>query len=226
MLADWKTADVPPRTRAALALLEAMTLRPHEIDFPFLDARRREGLDDEGLRWAASVGFQYNFINRVADAFDFELPDDRGRRRLASVLNFASKVVRGPPADASWTVGADGALRPVEVERGRVRLLSAPGLTTVELRRSVDAFVAREWGVVRAGASPVPQPLEPYLRKLAKAAYRITDADVEALRAAGFDDERIYELTMVGAMSAALVGLEAVYEACYGAEACARSATG
>lgn len=219
VLADWTTADVPMRTRAALTLIEAMTLRPSEINPAFIEARKREGLDDEGLRWAASVCFQYNFINRVTDAFDFKIPDDQGRRRLAAALDLASRVIPMPPGDANWTLGADGPLRPRAVERGWSRLLGTPGVTTTTLRHFVDGFVAREWGVARKEASDVPQALQPYLRKLAKAAYKITDEDLEALRTADYNDERIYEITMVGAMSAALVGLEAVYEACYGAEA-------
>lgn len=118
-----------------------------------------------------------------------------------------------------FVVGADGVRRPEEVEAGRLRLLSAPGLTRPELRRAVDAFVARKWDATRPEAGAVPEVLQPFLSKLALAAYKITDDDVGALRASGPVEEAIYELTMVGAMSAALVGVDAVYEARWGGAA-------
>ena len=45
--------------------------------------------------------------------------------------------------------------------------------------------------------------------------YRITDEDVDKLRDAGYTDEMIYELTMVGSIAAALIGLEKLYAALY-----------
>lgn len=175
------------------------------------------GVDDTALGGAVSVGFQYNFVNRVADAFDFERPKGEALVKLAHALNMGSRVLKGAPSRVPFIVGADGVKRPEEVEAGRVRIVSAPGLTSPDLRRAVDAFVAGRWGVTRADAGAVPQVLEPYLSKLATAAYTITDDDVAALRAAGFVDEAIYELTMVGSMSAALIGVEAVCEARWGA---------
>jgi alkylhydroperoxidase family enzyme len=216
VLADWKTAPVPDRTRAALRLLEAMTLRPREIDPALVRSLQATGIDDTALRGVANSGFHYNLINRVADAFDFERPEGVARERLAHALDLASRLVKGPAARVPFVVGADGVRRPEEVEAGRIRLLSAPGLTNPDLRRAVDGFVAQRWGVTRADAGPVAEGLQPYLTKLATAAYKITDDDLAGLRAAGLVDEAIYELTIVGAMSAALIGLEAVYEARWG----------
>ena len=43
----------------------------------------------------------------------------------------------------------------------------------------------------------------------------ITDADVEDLRQAGYPDDAIFELTIIGSTGAALVGLEQIYAALY-----------
>ena len=47
-------------------------------------------------------------------------------------------------------------------------------------------------------------------------AYRIVDEDIESLREQGYSDEMLYEITLVGAVGAALVGLESVYQYLYG----------
>jgi hypothetical protein len=61
-----------------------------------------------------------------------------------------------------------------------------------------------------------PSDLETYLKKLSLYAYRITDEDFDTLRDAGYSDEMLYEITIVGSIGAALVGLEKLYEALYG----------
>lgn len=71
MLADWRAAPVPERVRAALSLLEAMTLRPDELTAadvqPLLDA----GVSEEGVVDALYVGLMFNLIDRIADSMGF-----------------------------------------------------------------------------------------------------------------------------------------------------------
>ena len=59
---------------------------------------------------------------------------------------------------------------------------------------------------------PAPSEMEPYLEKVRRAAYQVTDADVEELRAAGFSEDEIFEQTVSVAVSAGLVRLEAALE--------------
>ena len=216
VLDDWTTADVPQRTLAALRLLECMTLRPRELDAAFVTDIGDKGLDDVGMREAGNVGFHYNLINRVADAFDFPVPKGKQKSRLAAMLNLAGRLLKGSQADPVWTRSPDGTVRPAEVERGRDHFLSAPGETTPELRRAAEAFAAEERGFPRPGTFSLPSELTPYLKKLALHAYRITDEDVSSLRGAGYSDEMIYEITMAGALGAALPGLEQLFYSLYG----------
>ena len=215
VLEDWTTAEIPERTRAALRLLECMTLRPLEIDPGFVEGLRNDGLDDLAIREAANVGFHYNFIDRVADAFDFPVPEGFQKARLAKMLNITGKLLKGSQSEAIWIRGKDEVIRPAEVEIGRAHLLSTDGQTDPALRRSVEAFVIAQWGANRLDVNPVPGELEIYLEKLSLHAYRITDDDIEALRIAGYTDETLYEITIVGSMGAALVGLETLYEVLY-----------
>lgn len=217
VLADWTRAAIPERTRAALSVIEAMTLRPETLDVRLLDDARRAGVDDVALQGVTSITFQFNFMNRVADAFDFERPNAAQALKLAKLLNRASSLFQGTPERVPFVVGEDGVLRPEALEKGRQRLLRVPGVVEPSVRRAAEAFVTRAWGVERKGAPALEPVWEPYLSKLAKHAFRIVDDDLEALRGKGFTNEMIYEVTIAGCVGAALVGVEAVLRARFGA---------
>ena len=60
---------------------------------------------------------------------------------------------------------------------------------------------------------PVPAEMEPYLEKVRRGAYRVTDGDVDELRAAGFSEDEIFEQTVSAAVSEGLVRLDAALKA-------------
>jgi alkylhydroperoxidase family enzyme len=65
---------------------------------------------------------------------------------------------------------------------------------------------------LRASAQPErPAPTEfaSYLEKVRTGAYAVTDADVEALKAAGYTEDEIFEQTVSAAVSAGLLRLDA-----------------
>jgi alkylhydroperoxidase family enzyme len=68
----------------------------------------------------------------------------------------------------------------------------------------------------------LPAPLAGYIDKVRRHAYRVTDEDVAALRAAGYSEEAIYDLTVAAAAGAARerfeAGMRALAEALAGAE--------
>ena len=57
-------------------------------------------------------------------------------------------------------------------------------------------------------ATPAPE-LAPYLAKVRAHAYKVTDADVEALKAAGLTEDEIFEHTVAAAISEGLHRLDA-----------------
>ena len=71
MLADWRAAPVDERVRAALALLETMTLRPDELAAGDVQRLLRAGVSEEGVVDALYVGFLFNTIDRIADSLGF-----------------------------------------------------------------------------------------------------------------------------------------------------------
>jgi alkylhydroperoxidase family enzyme len=70
---------------------------------------------------------------------------------------------------------------------------------------SVDPALRR---AVFEGDSAEPDALRAYVEKVRLHAYRVTDDDVAALRAAGFDDDALFELTLAAAAGA---GFERLY---------------
>jgi hypothetical protein len=65
-----------------------------------------------------------------------------------------------------------------------------------------------------AAVPPEPPALGPYLEKVRSRAYIVTDADVEALEAAGISQEEIFQHTVATAVAEGLrrldCGLEAI----------------
>ena len=71
-----------------------------------------------------------------------------------------------------------------------------------------DELVAR----LREAAQPdrpAPPDFEGYLDKVRRHAYRVTDADVEALKADGYTEDEIFEQTVAAAVAAGLERLDA-----------------
>ncbi|MEO7003517.1 MAG: hypothetical protein ABI068_16970 [Ktedonobacterales bacterium] len=58
-------------------------------------------------------------------------------------------------------------------------------------------------------ADAVPEPLASYAAKVTRHAYRVTDEDMQALRAAGYTEDQIFEATLSVAFGAARLRLEA-----------------
>jgi len=56
---------------------------------------------------------------------------------------------------------------------------------------------------------PVPATATAYVETVRRNAYRVTDAQVEALQAAGLSEDEIFELTVAAAVGAGLERLDA-----------------
>jgi alkylhydroperoxidase family enzyme len=65
-----------------------------------------------------------------------------------------------------------------------------------------------ELRAVVAAAAASPEPMRDYLAKVHARAYTITDADVEALKAAGLSEDEIFEQTVAVAVGEGLRRLD------------------
>lgn len=70
-------------------------------------------------------------------------------------------------------------------------VLESPGVTSPDVRAAV------------ADGDDVPDELAIYVAKVRTASYRVTDADIAALREAGHGERAIFELTVAAALGAA-----------------------
>jgi len=94
--------------------------------------------------------------------------------------------------------------------------LDAPGDASSGLRHAALAMAARLGGGSAAGrgtAAPLPADLRPYVDKVARHAYQVTDADIIALRRAGHSEDAVFEITIAASLGAALGRLERGLEA-------------
>jgi uncharacterized peroxidase-related enzyme len=77
--ADRTTAPVSAEVKAALALIETFTLRPDQLGPDDIETARTAGLSTAAIDHVVDVATIFNLINRLADAFEFNMPD---RQRL------------------------------------------------------------------------------------------------------------------------------------------------
>jgi len=77
------------------------------------------------------------------------------------------------------------------------RLLERPGNLAPDVRRAA------------ASGQDVPADLSLYVEKVRRHAYRVTDEDVAGLRAHGYTEDQIFELTVAAAYGAARQRLDA-----------------
>ena len=72
ILADYRSAPIDERLRAALEFLEKLVVAPDAMTAD--DAKRalQAGVSKRGLREAAYVAFVFGVMDRLADAFGFE----------------------------------------------------------------------------------------------------------------------------------------------------------
>jgi hypothetical protein len=64
-----------------------------------------------------------------------------------------------------------------------------------------------------ASTDPPPDAMAPYLAKVRECAYTVTDADVDALKAAGLSENEIFGQTVAAAIGEGLRRLDAAMEA-------------
>jgi hypothetical protein len=78
------------------------------------------------------------------------------------------------------------------IEALRAAVVDGPGVTPPPVRRAAYSGDA------------VPADAGTYVDKVRRHAYKVTDADVDALRSAGWSDDAIFEITVATALGSAL----------------------
>jgi alkylhydroperoxidase family enzyme len=95
MLDGWQAAGFDARVGSAFALLEAVARNADGPTPTEVTAAREAGLSDDAIVDALAVGFVFNLINRLADAFGFDFGDEEGRLAEARALHKLAYRVPG-----------------------------------------------------------------------------------------------------------------------------------
>jgi hypothetical protein len=97
-------------------------------------------------------------------------------------------------------------------------VLDGPGQSDSQLRQAVAQRVAAHAGALPDDDDHLPPQIGSFVDKIALHAYRVTDADTEALRAAGYSEDVIFELTVSAALGAGIARLKCGLSALKGGE--------
>ncbi|MEX2178775.1 MAG: hypothetical protein WD801_08710 [Gemmatimonadaceae bacterium] len=85
-LDDWRTAPVEPNVRAMLGFLERLTLTPEAVTAADVRPLRGAGISASAIEDAIHVCALFSIYVRLADAFEFDIPDAAGFQTSATML--------------------------------------------------------------------------------------------------------------------------------------------
>lgn len=86
VLDDWTTAPVSPAVRAALAFIEKLVANPDGVTPDDVAPMRAAGISDAAIEDAVHVCTLFSVYVRLADSFEFEIPDAFGFDMSARML--------------------------------------------------------------------------------------------------------------------------------------------
>ena len=85
-LDDWRSAPISNRLRAALAYVEKLTITPDAVSDTDINELEAAGIDAIAATELSYIVFCFSVINRLANAFDFELGEGGEVGRTARFL--------------------------------------------------------------------------------------------------------------------------------------------
>lgn len=106
--------------------------------------------------------------------------------------------------------------RSVKVRHAIETLLSEPAHCSSELRCAINDYACRR-STGPATAIGIPAELVSYIDKIVLYAYKVSDDDIDRLRAAGYSEDALFEITLCASSGAAdarlMTGLQALAQA-------------
>ncbi len=181
-----------PELTAVLALLEKVTTVPDEVsaaDVP-------QGVRREAVLDALHVNLIWNVVNRLANAFGFQLGSEE--QLLKGTKSLHRFGYRFPGLLTGPTNGAKTGDRHDRLAGNlRTTVFDSPGKTTTATR------------LAAASGEPAEAPWASYAAKVRDSSFRVTDTDIADLKAAGLSEDEIFEITAAAAVGAALRSLDA-----------------
>ena len=197
VLTDWRTAPVKTAIRATLSFLETLTLRPEEVSTEAVLQMREAGVSDAGIEEAIAICMTFSIADRLADTFSFEVPDAAAAVKTGEMLLMRGYVQRSEGRDAAMSQSIHETIR-----RLRESVLTSDGVTSPEERQKIAGWSGHpEQG---PASQQLPEPLATIITKVTLHAYKVTDEDIQTLRAAGYSEDAIFELVTSAAVGTAM----------------------
>jgi alkylhydroperoxidase family enzyme len=172
-----------PQLQAIRQFLDTITSTP--------DKASPVDLPETAVLQALHVNLVWNIVNRLANAFGFELREGQLKSGTRSLHRFGYRFPAFLLTDRDHT--DHGGL----VENLRHAVLDAPATTDTALRQAA------------AAGDPLPEPWQAYAAKVRDESHRVTDADIVRLKDAGHTEDAIFEITVAATVGAALHSFEA-----------------
>jgi AhpD family alkylhydroperoxidase len=172
-----------PQLRQIREFLDTVSRAPddvHGVDLP-----------EQAIVDALHVNLVWNIVNRLANAFGFELRDGQLHSGTRALHRFGYRF------PGFLLAGGDHTDRGDAVENLRHAVLDAPAISDPALRTAA------------ATGGSLAEPWQSYVATVRDASHRVTDADIDRLIAAGHSEDEIFEITVAAAVGAALRSFKA-----------------
>ena len=86
VLENWRTAPLNEKLRRTLGFLEKLTVSPSEVSPEDIESVRSVGVSDKAIEEVIHVCFLFSVMDRLADAFGFDMPSAKDFQRGGRVL--------------------------------------------------------------------------------------------------------------------------------------------
>ncbi len=183
-------ASARSQVRAVADFLNLVSRTPDDVNEPGV-VEGVADLPDDAVMQALRVNLVWNVVNRLANAFGFVLREGQLHSGTRALHRFGYRFPSFLLADGPVVEHGD------DVADLRRSVLVAPATTDPALRTAA------------AAGEPIPEPWQLYARAVRDTSYRVTDADLDGLVAAGCSQDEIFEVTVAAALGAALRSFDA-----------------
>src|SRR5690242_3709182 len=188
-LEDFQQADISPELKTTLVFLKVLTQTPGYLSASDAKKVLDGNVSPQALEDAIAVASLFSITVRCANAFNFELLDDKdsaaaAKRMLKQGYAFGK---RKPDDEAHHEAFA-------EVLRKRV--LEGPGKTDAALRQAIARRVTDN--------TRIEEPYDTMAMLVAEASYKVTDELIKKVVAKSGSEKAAFELITTAAVSAGL----------------------
>jgi hypothetical protein len=171
-------ASARQELQAVRQFLDTITRTPGQAD--------AVALPEHAVLEALHVNLVWNIVNRLANAFGFELREGQLESGTRSLHRFGYRF------PGFLLAGGDRTNHRGPVENLRHNVFEAPATTGPELRKAA------------ATGESLTEPWQSYAAMVRDHSYRIADTDIDRLTAAGHAEDEIFEITVAATVGAAL----------------------